>query len=233
MAPPLIPRSAVLRVPPTYPPTSVGLTGRECRQLPASASQRPASSPCWLPSREASLQDRRRLRDTPLRQPDRSQPLLPMTPDRVGTMNHDHERHGTTPCSPRWTSPPARFSPTTSRDTATSSMTSRSISLPTTAPPTITTMSPDGSNTPHVVTAAHPLHTGIVIMAEPHRTLVHRTPRPAAQSRHLHQRSTAHRSHRAVDPALERRPETIHLAQDRRSDHRQSPTRKRCPQPDR
>ena len=33
----------------------------------------------------------------------RTQPSLPMKKGRAGTMTHDYKRHGTPPCSPRWT----------------------------------------------------------------------------------------------------------------------------------
>ena len=62
-------------------------------------------------------------------------------------------------------------------------------------------------------------------LAQPRRAVVQRTHRPAPAPRHLHQRPGPRRSDRHVGRALEPRPETLRLAQNRPGNHRQGPPR--------
>jgi hypothetical protein len=78
---------------------------------------------------------------------------------------------------------------------------------------------------------ASALHANELVVVEPRRRMVQRTDRTSTPTRRVQQRRRPHRRHRAMGRVLERQPEAVRLAQDRRTDHRQGPPRSGRPHP--
>jgi transposase len=164
---------------------------------------------------------------------DRTQPSLPLKPGRAGTMTYDYKRNGTvdlfaalnaatgevlTHCRRRHTPrlpllseadrPPRptrpRGAPRAGQPVGAHASRCRTLAGP-----------------PQAQAVPPPLHPDEFVVAEPRRALVQGAHRQAAPTGQLRERRRAGRRHRAVGLALERRPEALHVAQDRRGDHRQ------------
>ena len=66
-----------------------------------------------------------------------------------------------------------------------------------------------------------PFHTHLRVVDEPRRAMVLRTHHQTDTPRHPPIRSRTHRRHQPMDPTLEPKPQTLHLAQNRRPNLRQ------------
>ena len=175
---------------------------------------------------------------------DRTQPSLPLKPGRAGTMTHDYKRNGTTDLFAALNVATGEvIYDTKPRHSAKEVLGFFQADRPPRPPPPrrpccagqpVGSQSPGGgqvAGSSQKEAVASPLHPHLFLLAQPGRGVVQTAHRPAAPPRNLHQCRCSHRGHRSVGRALERRPQTLRMAQDRRRHHHQGPPRPNRPHP--
>ena len=168
---------------------------------------------------------------------DRTQPSLPLTPGRAGTMTHDYKRNGTTDLfaalnvatgevlyDTRKSHTAKTCSPSSSSSTCMCPRTSRSTSSSTTSPPTRRRRWPSGwpirSGLAGTCTSSPPARRGSTSSSAGSTSSPNDGFAAACSPRRR-----PHRGHRDLVRALERRPQALRLAQAGRGDHRQGASR--------
>jgi transposase len=158
---------------------------------------------------------------------DRTQPSLPMTPGRAGTMTHDYKRNGTTDLFAAMNVATGEVIYDTKPRHRAKEVLAFFKLIDLHVPRHLEVHVVLDNLSAHKAEAgplAPALHADLVVVAEPGRGLVQPAHRTAATPRHVLQRRRARGRHRDVDRALERRPPALHLDQDRHRDHRQGQT---------
>ena len=175
---------------------------------------------------------------------DRTQPSLPLKPGRAGTMTHDYKRDGTTDLFAALNVATGEvIYDTKPRHSAKEVLgffklidlhVPRHLDVHVVLDNLSAHKAPGGgqvAGSSQKEAVASPLHPHLFLLAQPGRGVVQTAHRPAAPPRNLHQCRCFHRGHRSVGRALERRPQTLRMAQDRRRHHHQGPPRPNRPHP--
>ena len=163
---------------------------------------------------------------------DRTAPILPLLPGTPQRRTHDYRRYGTTNLG-------AALDTATGRVITSMTRRNRTHRIPD-VPKPHQPRSPTRTRRPcrvgqrvapqnrtHRALAATPstvhvpFHTHLRVVDEPRRAMVLRTHHQTDTPRHPPIRSRTHRRHQPMDPTLEPKPQTLHLAQNRRPNLRQ------------
>ena len=176
---------------------------------------------------------------------DRTQPSLPLKAGRARTMTHDYKRNGTTDLfaalnvahrrGPAPDPPPAH----TANDVLAffswiDLHVPRHLDIHVVLDNLSAHSAPAGrrvARPPQTGPLAPALHADQLVVAEPRRGLVRAAHQRRLRTGSFNQRRRAHRRHRDLGLTLERRPQTLRLAQSRQRDHHQSPPRTSRPHP--
>jgi len=163
---------------------------------------------------------------------DRSAPLLPLLPGTPERMSHDYKRHGTTNLYAALDVASGNvIADLSARHRAEEfcrflNLIDKSVPAHLAVHVIVdNSFTPQGADDPALARAPPPLqlplHPDLYELAQPRRALVRRADHEVAPPRHAPIRQRARRLDPHLDHKLERRPETVRLAQERRRDPRQ------------